>query len=370
MAFGVIRYLEFVKRKDEAVARASRSTSSPASVRETTDVILEDKPESQPPPPRKDRPTPELETERPGEGLPGPKPESRPTPEERELEPILERLKSGSPENRVEAADELARMGKKGQPAARALCEAATDSSEKVSRAALVALEKVHPDLQQPVLVLLIDGAAANHIKALSRLDQLGDEASPAVPVVVHQIKKCKALLEEQLTRGRGVGWDSQTLFEVIDRNMRTLTKVGSKEPETVKALTDLAKVRTDQPIFLHSRKINTFVPSNYPFRSTAVEMLGVLADKRPDYRKEIVPTLLTVLSDGCELTKSTNPIEVLVGVSAIESAGDGLLKCGPAAKTAMGEEVLPRVKELQFHESAQVRQAADKLRKKIEDGK
>src|SRR5262249_31763554 len=62
-----------------------------------------------------------------------------------QLRPVVARLKSGTPDDRAKAAEELASLGEKAQPAARALCEAALAPSPEVSRAALKALKKVHP---------------------------------------------------------------------------------------------------------------------------------------------------------------------------------------------------------------------------------
>ena len=76
------------------------------------------------------------------------------------------------------------------------------------------------------------------------------------------------------------------------------------------------------------------------------------------------------MLSEASKQTESKDDNEVLTGLATVEEAGNALLKCGPEAKTTLSNEVLPRLKDLQFHKSAQVRQAAEKLRKQIEDAR
>jgi hypothetical protein len=54
--------------------------------------------------------------------------------------------------------------------------------------------------------------------------------------------------------------------------------------------------------------------------------------------------------------------------MNAVEEIGNTLLKCGPDAKPILAKEVVPQLKELQFHKSDAVRKRAEQLRKKIED--
>src|SRR5262249_23110313 len=94
-----------------------------------------------------------------------------------ELRAVAARLRSGTTEERVKAAEQLAEMGEKALPAARVLCEVALEPSQKVSRAALAALEKIHPDLHKSAFILVVnDEKAANHLKALADISLLGDQ--------------------------------------------------------------------------------------------------------------------------------------------------------------------------------------------------
>jgi hypothetical protein len=78
----------------------------------------------------------------------------------------------------------------------------------------------------------------------------------------------------------------------------------------------------------------------------------------------------VTVLNDACKQTKAEQDGEALQGLAAVEGATDALLKCGPDAKEPLSKDALPRLKDLQFHKSAKVREVADKLRKKIEEAR
>ncbi len=269
------------------------------------------------------------------------------------LRPAVARLKGGTTEEKIKAAEELAGLGEDAKPAARALCEAALDPSQRVARAALLALEKVQPDLHRPVFVFLVDEAAANHLKEIGKLALLGDQGKPAVPVVFHQIKRCQEQLEESVSKGGG-RWGSQTLVQVITAHMQTLTKIASDDPQVVKTLIDLTKYS------------NRFLPT--PFRPQGVELLGGLGESQPAYRKQIVPVLVAVLKEAVEHTKSDTDRDVLESITEVERTGEALLKCGTEAQQSLKTAVVPRLKDLEFHRSDLVRKKAEALRSKITD--
>jgi hypothetical protein len=267
------------------------------------------------------------------------------------LRPVVARLKGGATEERIRAAEELAGLGERAAPAARALCEVAMHPSQKVSRAALQALEKVAPDLHEPVFVLLVDNAANNHLQALTKLGLLGDQGKPAVPVVFHQIKKCQEQLED-----RAAPWDQQTLIEVITKNLETLPKIAPEDRQVVKTVTDLTRFETQRPV------------RQTPFRDAGVRLLGELGEGHAEHRKQIVPTLANLLKEAAQQTNSAVERVALSAIEEVDHIGNALIRCGPEAKQALSKEVLPRLKELQFHRSAAVRRTAEQLRQKIEE--
>jgi hypothetical protein len=221
-------------------------------------------------------------------------------------------------------------------------------------------LEKVQPDLHASVFVLLVDAKAQNHVNALSKLAQLGDQGKPALPVIFHQIRTCQEQLE---SRAR---WDQSTLIAVIVKNMEVLPKIAPEEPQVVKTLIELTKFATRQQVVLQRR--SHWATTQFPFRGEAVQLLGEIGEGRTEHRKQIIPPLVTVLKDQVQETKSDNEQQALGAIAAVEQTGEALLKCGPDAKQPLSKEVLPRLKDLQFHKSAEVRKVAEQLRKKIEE--
>jgi hypothetical protein len=103
------------------------------------------------------------------------------------------------------------------------------------------------------------------------------------------------------------------------------------------------------------------------PFRSTGINLLGELAEKRPEHRKIIMPELVSMLEDVAGRVEDANNFNVLSDLADVEFVGVALLKCGPEAKEAFKNTVLPRLKELEFHKNASVRSTAKALRKRIE---
>jgi hypothetical protein len=296
---------------------------------------------------------------------PKPKPENADLPAD--LKPIVARLKGRSADDRAKAAEELGGMGEKAMPAARALCEATLDPSQKVARGALVALEKVHPELQKPVFVLLVDEKANNHVEALTTIVGLGEAGKPAVPVLLHEIKTCLQLLTNPQAR-----WGAPTLVQVTGKTMETMVKIAPEDPLTVKTVIDLTKF-TLADTFIAVKTKNQFVRTQKPFRYSGVYLLGELAEAHAEYRKQILPALLDCLKEevqriGAANVNQTPPeFEATTAMDAVEEIGDSLVKCGPDAKEALTKLVVPQLKELQFHKSDVVRKRAEELRKKIE---
>jgi hypothetical protein len=267
------------------------------------------------------------------------------------------RLKSGDDEGRVKAAGELAGMGTAALPAARALCEAAMDRSPKVAHAALEALEKIAPDLREPVFLLLVDNKAENHQRALLKLTSLADRARPAEPVVFHQT----AVYGEEMTANRYRSPAPQLILYA----MQALAKMAPDDPQVVKSLGDLANLSLTEPVLIQS---GGNVRTNTPFRGEGLRLLGEVGEARPEQRKQIVPLLVLFLRGASGRTAAEEDSEVLNAIREVESVVNALIKCGPEAKQALGTEALPRLKELKFHRSEDVRRSAGELSRKVED--
>jgi hypothetical protein len=262
---------------------------------------------------------------------------------------LIAKLQTGTDEEKIKAIEELTQMGLMARSAARALCEIAASSPKEVSRNAILALENVCPDLKEPVFILLIDNQAANHIKAINTLTNLGEQAKPAVPVVLHQIRKCK----EQLANFRGGGWGQPTLVQVISHHMSCLVEVAPEDPEVLRAISDLTLFSPNQ-----------FGARSTPFRQNGIELLGELADKHVEHREKILRTLVSILNDASKKTNSKNDFDVFQGLAEIESAAAAVNSCGAEGKKVMAKEVAQIQKDLEFHASDKVRLAGKELSK------
>jgi hypothetical protein len=173
-----------------------------------------------------------------------------------ELAGLAEKLVNGTNEEKGKAAAELAKRGESARQAAMALCQAAVDPAKEVSRAALEALEKVAPDLHEPVFTLVVDGQAGNHLKAIGSLRDKGAKANPTLPVILYQVRKCLNDLRKQ-TGGRfGGGWQANTLVEVIAMHLVTLSVVAPESRDALKTILDATRFTLDQPIFIQPQLI------------------------------------------------------------------------------------------------------------------
>jgi hypothetical protein len=104
------------------------------------------------------------------------------------------------------------------------------------------------------------------------------------------------------------------------------------------------------------------------PFRNDGVMLLGELAEAQPPHRKQIVPALMSFLKETVQLTNAEQEAVTLAALHEVELAGNALLRCGAEGKEALNKEALPRLKDLQFHKSEHVRNAAEQLQQKIMD--
>jgi HEAT repeat protein len=279
----------------------------------------------------------------------------------RELQPLVARLRTGATAERVKAAEELAALGDKGAPAARALCEAALHPISKVSRSALKALEAINPDLHQPVFVLVVDDKAANHLQAITKLGLLGDQAKPALPVVLHQIKKC----EEQLISTRS-GWAQPTLITVTLDLIKALPKIAPEDPSVLRTMLEATKFSMPRDVFIQTR--SHVRVTRTPFRDEGIQLLGDLVEAAPNHQKQVVPQLLPLLKEAVQRTTSTQDQEVLQAIQEVDEIVTALLKCGEQARTALTREVAPRLRDLQFHRSDRVRSTAEALSKRVQE--
>src|SRR5262249_19918127 len=170
-------------------------------------------------------------------------------------------------------------------------------------------------------------------------------EGRPALPILLQEIRRC----QEQLTGSRA-RWREDTLVTVITDAMKTLPKVAAPDPQVVKTITDLTKFSTPNLVFDGHKNTNT------PFRDEGARLLGDLAEGQPEHRKQIIPALTALLKESVQNTNATQDAAVLHAIQEVDLVGNALMKCGPEAKPTLAKEVVPRLKDLEFHRSKEVR--------------
>lgn len=91
---------------------------------------------------------------------------------------------AGSPSKRI-AAEEIGKLGKKGRPATKAVCQALFDPMPRVALAAADALQKIAPDLHPLIIPIIVDKNMTVRMDAVEKLGNLREDATPALPVLV-----------------------------------------------------------------------------------------------------------------------------------------------------------------------------------------
>lgn len=224
-------------------------------------------------------------------------------------------FKSSTQGGKLIIIDKLAKLG---EGAARPLCDAMLDKDDKVSTAALVALEKAHPSLYKPVVKLVLDDQMKNRAKALEEFSAMGADALPALGLLVARSRS--ALADAKV---------NQQFVNVVKEYMKTLSAIGPEERETVEFLKDAVKSPLDQ------------------VREDALERLVKWADDKEDRRKELLPSLKRGIAlSGDDAIPFIKAVGRFKGVS---------------------KELLPALKKLKLSSMAAVRDAATEAVEAIE---
>jgi HEAT repeat protein len=253
-------------------------------------------------------------------------------PENPDLARLVRRLRSENATDRIQAANELASLGEAARPAARALCEAATD--DQVRQAAIEALEKIQPALAKPITTLLVDSQAHNCIAAAEKLAAMGDSASPAIPVLIWHAKNAPIRFPYR---------------ENLPLDIQALTKIGPTDPETVRAIID----HVQSPV---TRKAN--LVRDQEERVVALKALGALSRNQGSLRREIVVCLEKALTECERENNPENYYHIDLCLATIRS----IAEFGSDAKQA-----IPLLKRLKLDKDMQVRQAAASALEQIE---
>ncbi len=233
-------------------------------------------------------------------------------------------------------------MGEKAKPAARALCQAALDPSEKVRLAVLEALEKAHPALHKHLVTLLVDSQHFARGNAAKAIGAMGREGEPALPVLLGLAKRVTQIkVTEEGVALMGLHRGNEAEMRVLAREgpilvpvLEALEEIDGDNPEVIKTL--IASMHVT-PVYIDLRAV----------RQTAIAALGKIGDTFPAKRGELVAPLVEALD--ARLNRGRTPDDQ----TRIAAAGV-LGRFGPVAK-----EAIPALKKLKLDPDMQVRDAA-----------
>lgn len=154
-----------------------------------------------------------------------------------ELDKLINDLKAKDVKTRIKAANDLNAMGEDAATATPALCQALLDVSPKVQEAALVAIEKVRPDLYKPLSQIVLDKSRYRNatLQAVIALGKMREKASPTVPIILLLLKQEAANLRNH--RDFTVDITTQLFIEC----MSALSSIEAKDDETIKTISNLA---------------------------------------------------------------------------------------------------------------------------------
>jgi hypothetical protein len=265
----------------------------------------------------------------------------KPNPEKDALPAVsnhLQKLMGGTLEEQIKAVEQLAALGEQARPATQALCIAALSPVKGLSRAALKALEQVAPELSEPIFLLVVDGQAANHLKAIATLRKLGVKAKPAAPVLLDELQKRQAVFQLTIIKGANSGWNSHSLEEVIDAHMTALALLVPDEPLVVRAIIGVTTMSFRDAPFKSPRGFE-------PFRSSGLKLLYELAEKQPEHRKQIIIGLVYLFNDSVEHVKTQR--QLTEDINELESVMLLLLRFSSEAQEPLAKIVIPQLHDL-----------------------
>ncbi len=235
-------------------------------------------------------------------------------PVDPEVQRIVENINEGSTKDQLKAIQEAAQLGEKAWHATESLCAGAVSENKEVSRAALLALQKVHPALYSHVRTIATDESTGTRSHAVSAIGQMGREGRGALPAILHELNRKTNVSE-------------------------CLEALGNIAPDSDRVVDLLASYLIQSP----PRGENAYEREHEARQ--AAEALGQIGHAEPAKRAKVVAILKPHLSGFSKL----------YAVRAVAL-------CGPEAASVAEE-----IGELQFDSNNDVRQAADRASKEIE---
>jgi formylglycine-generating enzyme required for sulfatase activity/serine/threonine protein kinase len=244
---------------------------------------------------------------------------------------LVAALKGTDKGERVRAAEKLGSSGEKSSGVLRALCEAALDRDDEVKGAALDALEKLSPELYQPVLTLLVDRDHQKQLGAVVEIGRLEGEGASAAPVLAAYSTK----------QGN---YNSKGIVAALF----ALFRLTPDDPLTLNTALHLARQGEDPRAAWYAET-----------QFAGVATVANLAMFDPALRKVVVPVLRSVLepSKAAKLGRRHTDEAIVFAIWALAALGKD------------AREATPALKKLKLHEKAVFRTAAATALAQIEKG-
>jgi HEAT repeat protein len=226
------------------------------------------------------------------------------------IQPLLKKLKSTKSAERIEALDELAKMGSKAVAASSSVTDLVVSGTSTVRDAALQCLEKIDPKCHPHIVTMLYDNTAHKRRDAMVALQDLGAKATGAVPAL-------KSYYQSSVTTTRSI-YDLPDYFA-----LQALASIVPNDPAII-----------NEVLLIVSRPITARSQYDTTSRGVGIALLDKVAIKNDKKVAALIPAL-------------DDPRYRLIVVNRLG-------KLGADAKPA-----LPALAKLKTDPNSEVRQAA-----------
>ncbi|WP_238537612.1 hypothetical protein [Zavarzinella formosa] len=105
-----------------------------------------------------------------------------------ELAGLAEKLRHKDAKVKIAALEALAQKGEAAEPAATAVCNCLIEDSEEITKAALRAIEKIHPKIYPLVASMVLDPTVRDRSNSVKKLGLLGKEAKCVQNFLIHRM--------------------------------------------------------------------------------------------------------------------------------------------------------------------------------------
>lgn len=243
---------------------------------------------------------------------------------DKEYLPFVKLLKDKDAKVRLKATVDLGEKGGAAASTATALCDAIMDTSPRVGEAALVALEKVRPDLYAHVSRMILDKDRPKQFQAIAGLGLLGEKALPTKNLLLARLRM------ETVKMMPIVPYSAERHDAAVVALLSSIRQIDDENTECHKVEKVLASVTNKDP----------------QSRLDAIDRLIQWAGDAEVRRKEILPLIGNLLSDNALL---------VAGIDRLASYGN------------LSKGYLPTLKKLKLAPAEVVRIAANKAVDAIE---